>query len=478
VLDNPYSFGRKPKAGGSGRSMRGGKHTQAARFSDMQPRTGHSYNEEELQQIRRGRETILAGTRTRLDVVRELCNTLKRAEGGIVHQLRLMDSAGSSGGVGPPDKKRKRSDESVSAKESPPLLQLASKSNRGTTAPRSSTAPRQRTSLPPELRRLDVEPSSVLPRVSTRHHGHSETSKVTRSGISFWPAEEPARSAHITPSHRAANSTARAVDEVTPSVAGRNDDAGNERGVSKFVNLPPRVTPQEDTGIRNAYYTALQEGIPLEDCIESLQQELGRARTTIVRRFDQFAAEVESYSGTRSDDESAGQRVLRSLAVALPGHDAHESDASDSSHGGVLEKRRRLVLRSSSDEDDDADDESDCSSRSDGPSGERSDAERNVGDICRTNRAVQVQSAVSTTADRRDGALGYSEWFARTAATPAADLTPVGYSVARSDGSADSGGSRNTDMGGSEGGDTGREDDHKGLHVLTLEELMMWSEEA
>jgi hypothetical protein len=487
VLNNPYSFGRKPKAGGSGRSTRGGKQTQAARFRATQPRTCHSYNEEELQQIQEGREAILAGTRTRLDVVRELGKTLNRAESGIVNQLRLMDSASSSDGFGAPGKKRKRSHESVSANEPPPLLQLASKSSRSTTASKLSSAPRQKTSLPPELRRLDIEPSSLLPRVSTRRHGYEETSKVTRSGISFWPAEEPARSAHITPSHLT-NSTARAVDEVTPSVADRNDDAGNEDGVFKFVNLPPRVTPQEDTVIRNAYYTALQEGIPLEDCIESLQQELGRSRTTIVRRFDQFAAEVESYSGTRSDDESAGQRVLRSSAVALPGHDAeessqddHESDASDSSHGGVLEKRRLLVLRSSSDEDDDADDESDCSSRPDGPSGERSDAERNAGDSCRTDRAIRVQSAASTTAERRDGALGYSEWFSRTAATPAADLTPVGCSVARSDGSANSGGasaSRSTAMGGSEGGDTGREDGGKGLHVLTLEELMMWSEEA
>jgi hypothetical protein len=485
VLNNPYSFGRTPKAGGSGRSTRGGKQTQAARFRATQPRTCHSYNEEELQQIQEGRKAILAGTRTRLDVVRELGKTLNRAESGIVNQLRLMDSASSSDGFGAPGKKRKRSHESVSANEPPPLLQLASKSNRGTTASRTSSAPRQKTSLPPELRRLDIEPSNLLPRVSTRRHGYEDTSKVTRSGISFWPADEPARSAHITPSHRVTNSAVRAVDEVTPSVADRNDDVKDKDGVTKFVNLPPRVTPQEDTVIRNAYYTALQEGISLEDCIEDLQQELGRSRTTIVRRFDQFAAEVESYSGTRSDEESAGRRVLRSSAVALPGHDAeessqddHESDASDSSHGGVLEKRRRLVLRSSSDEDDDADDESDCSSRPDGPSGERSDAERNVGDSCRTDRTVRVQSAASTTAERRDGALGYSEWFART---PVADLTPVGYSVARSDGSANGGGaraSRSTAMGGSEAGDTGREDDGKGLHVLTLEELMMWSEEA
>jgi hypothetical protein len=479
VLNNPYSIGRTPKAGGSGRSTRGGKQTQAARFRATQPRTCHSYNEEELQHIQEGRETILAGTRTRLDVVRELGKTLNRAESGIVNQLRLMDSASSSDGFGAPGKKRKRSHESVSPNEPPPLLQLASKSNRGTTASRTSSAPRQKTSLPPELRRLDIEPSSLLPRVSTRRHGYEDTSKVTRSGISFWPAEKPAHSAHITPARRSAQ-----IGD-TSTVADLNDDVKDKDGVTKFVNLPPRVTRQEDTVIRNAYYTALQEGISLEDCIEDLQQELGRSRTTIVRRFDQFAAEVESYSGTRSDDESAGQRVLRSSAVALPGHDAeessqddHESDASDSSYDGVLEKRRRLVLRSSSDEDDDADDESDCSSRPDGPSGERSDAERNVGDSCRTNRAVRVQSAASTTADRGDGALGYSEWLARTVVTPAADLTSVGYSVARSDGSADSGGSRNTDMGGSEGEDTGREDDHKGLHVLTLEELMMWSEEA
>jgi hypothetical protein len=486
VLNNPYSFGRTPKAGGSGRSTRAGKQTQAARFRATPPRTCHSYNEEELQRIQEGREAILAGTRTRLDVVRELGKALNRAESGIVNQLRFMDSAGSSDGIGAPGKKRKRSHESVSANEPPPLLQLASKSNRGTTASRTSSAPRQKTSLPPQLRRLDIEPSSLLPRVSTRRHGYEDTSKVTRSGISFWPAEEPAHSAHITPARRSAHSSAQIGD--TSTVADLNDDVKDKDGITKFVNLPPRVTPQEDTVIRNAYYTALQEGISLEDCIESLQQELGRARTTIVRRFDQFAAEVESYSGTRSDDESAGQRVLRSSAVALPGHDAeessqddHESDASDSSLGGVLEKRRRLVLRSSSDEDDHADDESDCSSRSDGPSGERSDAERNVGDSCRTNRAVRVQSAASTTAERRDGTLGYSEWPAWTVVTPAADLTPVGYSVARSDGSADSGGasaSRSTAMGGSEGGDTGREDGGKGLHVLTLEELMMWSEEA
>jgi hypothetical protein len=483
VLNNPYSFGRTPKAGGSGRSTRGGKQTQAARFRATQPRTCHSYNEEELQRIQEGREAILAGTRTRLDVVRELGKTLNRAESGIVNQLRLMDSASSSDGIGAPGKKRKRSHESVSANEPPPLLQLASKSNRGTTASRTSSAPRQKTSLPPQLRRLDIEPSSLLPRVSTRRHGYEDTSKVTRSGISFWPAEEPAHRAHITPARRSAHSSAQIGD--TSTVADLNDDVKDKDGITKFVNLPPRVTPQEDTVIRNAYYTALQEGISLEDCIEDLQQELGRSRTTIVRRFDQFAAEVESYSGTRSDEESAGRRVLRSSAVALPGHDAeessqddHESDASDSSHGGVLEKRRRLVLRSSSDEDDDAVDESDCSSRPDGPSGERSDAERQpVGESCRTNQ----QSTSSSTAERRDGALGYSEWLAGTVVTPAADLPPVGYSVARSDGSAGTGGagaSRSTDMGGSEGGGTGREDDGKGLHVLTLEELMMWSEQA
>lgn len=458
----------------------------------MEPRTFHSYNDAELQLIQEKYELMVEGKKTRQEIRKELSVALKRSETGIDQRLRALDRAN-----GDRDRftaKQKHPTQPSTPKPPPPVQR------------RKRKLPDQAT----ELRRLDADPSIATPRVSTRRTDHSaEGFKVTRSGISFWVPDEPLprelsglgppprTGASAAPKQPATHPARRnhpprpRIDQESPSSSPTRSPTSSRPSQIRVPSAAPstvpsavrsigpsaltaapftpplelparppaRVTPREDTLIRNAYYLALQEGVSLDDCVEHLQEELGRARNTILRRFAVFAEEMGQDSDTMASDGEGEGAFLSGGAQSDEGD--HSFDTEDSgSEGGLYERRRPLVLGSSGDDTEDSD------SDSDGDGYDRAVTHHRTADsgLC--------------------GGSGRSQW-PLPRALDGSEVQVVRASTiahsAPSRGTVSDQGSESAERGVSDGGalGSGADCDSGGrlLKVLTLEELLTWSGE-